>query len=237
MITDQGTRDRFYNPATESIETKHLDIWPEELRVAYNLFDIQRTTLPPTPKDAPSIVNIGKFWRCVVPGDFRPLQDREDFLGFDYDVDGEQVELTERTEGNEHSVPSHDFHLILLHSEPMSSRGAELSRVHIDLSSVPMGHAGDLERLIVDPNACCSIIIGAHPESSPVLVLLKTGATRMPGKLHILNDIARELFVFPEHPIQALVGADRRITKDIGLAVYRGFTSIPPTGDVFLRRR
>jgi len=221
----------------QKIMAETLKISPKELISVHDLFGIKERELFGGPEDAPPTINFGNFWNNVVPSDYRIIRPgNEVFLGFD--LNGNSIVFTERTEGKEYSVMPSTEHLIELHSEPWDSFGKLAVGSPDDFGQIPSGHYGDVLFFTGDRRSYAFIITGHNPEGHyPTLVLLKTRRTLKPGRSYKWSeDQRRRMFKRNSRPIAAQKPSDEQLNDQLNLVVYRGFVPLHPDGDIILRK-
>lgn len=214
----------------------------------HNLFGLPGNSIE-SPNVAKSFLRLDKFWSETVPKDIHIPKDREIFLGFDYDESLGQLVCTETTLGNRdyHEPKSH--HLIMLHTEPANSPGdmsVNLGPIHLFRPSkiavfadnLPTPYPGDMHFMLKDPSIYSEIIIRLGLNDDPVATMVAIRTNQFKDVyIKLIKHGVKHLVLDEKHPLSQNLSDDEIVTREGGIAIYRGFTSLPPRHDDILRLR
>jgi hypothetical protein len=202
-----------------------------------------------SPDKAKSFIRLDNFWLKTVSSDLDIPKDKEIFLGFDFDVSSGKIACTETTLGEaDHHEPKRN-HLIMLHTEPAYSpedMSLNLGPVHLFKPSktavfadnIPQPYTGDMQFMLRDPSIYANIIIrlGLNNDPAAILVAIRTNQFKNIYK-KLLSYELKNFALDEKHPLSQKLSEDKIITQEGGIAIYRGFTSLPPKHDDILRLR
>lgn len=224
-----------------------VSISPESIAAFHGLLGINPAIIV-SPKIAPSVFTLAEFWEKTVLSDTTFTQKYETFLGFDYDPATKSIVRTESTPGRKHESLPKTEHFIELHTEPMPEdleyRLGPLTikptKVEIFAHDLPTSYLGDLDRFLSNSKVYSNITIRLGQKNTDlvaVLLLLKTQEFQNRRWDVFRNEIKNAITYDSKNPVSSQLRADKVVSEKCGIALYRGFVSIPPQQDEFLRLR
>lgn len=202
-----------------------------------------------SPNGTKSFLRLDKFWSETIPNDLHIPKDREKFLGFDYDEGLGRLVCTETTLGGKDYYKSKKNHLVMLHTEPANSpesMSLNLGPIHLFRPSktelfadnFPSPYTDDMKIMLEDPSVYAGIIIrlGLNNNPAAVLVAIRTNQFKNIYK-KLLSHAFKNFVLDKKQPLSQTLSEDEIVTREGGIALYRGFASLPPKPDDILRLR
>lgn len=219
-----------------------------DIALVHQLFRIPEATIE-NPSVAPPVLFLDKFWE-LVPKDVNLTRQWEMFLGFDQAPNG-SMGCAEISTGDAGSVKQKSSHLLGFHTEPYQPKeelnartlpiiDPPLTDIEVIAHNFPQPYLPDLRDLLQNTNAYAEIVFRfGEKDSDPFagIVVIKTRQWKSKIAQQLWWELKHEIRYTPNRPFKYTFAEDKFVTEKLGLAVYRGFVSIPPTATEPLRLR
>lgn len=219
----------------------------QNIKLIHNLFRISSVEIE-EPQIAPRVLFLDKFWD-VFPKNITFTRLQERYLGFD--ARNGILECTEIAYGGEGTVKPKSSHLIDFHTEPYQSKN-ELNAnkipfivpLHSDKEvaahNFPRPYLPDIKDMLDHQGTYGEVVFRyGEKDEDPMtaLVVLKSKQWKNKKAQLLWWELKHEMNYTPTRPFKYRLAEDEFITSKLGLVVYRGFVSMPPTKEEPLRLR
>ncbi len=220
----------------------------KDIALVHQLFRMPEANIH-NPSIAPPVLFLDKFW-SVFPKKITFTRQQEIFLGFDQKSPG-LIQCTEICYGEEGGVKHDKSHLLSFHTEPyqykkeLTVRTLPLiekpySDTEVIAHNFPKPYLPDLRDLLENPSGYTEVAFkfgATDNDPFAAIVVLKTQQWKSMKAKMFLWELMHEMSYTPKRPFKYAFAEDKFVTEKLGLAVYRGFVSMPPTATEPLRLR